>query len=197
MTFFTLLGKTFSSLILAWGCEKKNLSKAFIFRIIIFTFAFAFLCVSVPIWYFKAYLPYQEIVYPPLIQTNTDIGTIERLKKDGYMLSKEDGGKIYLNYTYLYADYVDTYRARGSLEDPKLFVKVWWFPMKNISKGWIAQVERNNQIVISYEQQYREFIRLNDHSDFCRFFKFFLVLMLIMVIWEFLVQYIKYRQENN
>lgn len=196
MTFFTILGRTFSSLILAWVRDKTNLPKTFVFRIIVFAFSFALLCVWTPMEYFLMERVYANITYPPLSNTQVNSGVVELQKKGGYLLSTIDGKKISLKYSYIYGQFENQYQQKGSLDIPKLFVKVWWFPMTNISKGWIAQVEKDGQIVVSYEEQKKELQRLQEASDYFAT-KVLLVLMTIVFSWEFLVQYIKYRQENN
>jgi hypothetical protein len=196
MTFFTVLGRTFSSLILAWVRDKTDLPKTFIFRIIVFAFAFALLCVWTPMEYFLMERVYANITYPPLSNTQVNSGVVELQKKEGYLLSTTDGKKISLKYSYIYGQFENQYQQKGSLDNPKLFLKVWWFPMTNVPKGWIVQVEKDGQIVVSYEEQKKELKRLQEASDYFAT-KVLLVLMAIVFSWEFLVQYITYRQENN
>ena len=196
MTFFTVLGRTFSSLIMAWVRDKTDLPKTFIFRIIVFAFSFALLCVWTPMEYFLMERVYANITYPPLSNTQVNSGVVELQKKGGYLLSTTDGKKISLKYSYIYGQFENQYQQKGSLDTPKLSVKVWWFPMTNIPKGWIAQVEKDGHIVVSYEEQKKELRRLQEASDYFAT-KVLLVLMAIVFSWEFLVQYIKYRQENN
>lgn len=196
MIFFRLLGRTFSSLILAWVRDKTNLPKTFIFRIIVFAFSFALLCVWTPMEYFLMEQVYVNNNYPPLSKTQVNSGMVKLQKKGGYLLSTIDGKKIWLKYSYIYGQFENKYQIRGSLDSPELFVKVWWFPMTNVPKGWIAQVEKDGQIVVSYEEQKKELKRLQEASDYFPS-KVLLVLMVIVFLWEFLVQYIAYRQEHN
>lgn len=165
MIFFKLLGKAFSSLTLAWVRDKKNNTKPFVFRILVFTFSFLFLCVWTPIWYYKAYLPYEDIEYPKLSEMRVDSGIFKTVKK-GDVLITSDGRKIVLGGIYQYIDYQRKHRVQGSIDLPVFFVKVWWFPMTHVQRGWIGQMEIDGKSIATYEEKSQDFLRQKDHSKF-------------------------------
>lgn len=195
MTFFIVAGRALKRLSFFWKVYKDR-SKYFKFRALIFIFSLMFLCVWTPMEYFLMEQVYVNNNYPPLSKTQVNSGMVKLQKKGGYLLSTIDGKKIWLEYSYIYGQFENKYQIRGSLDSPELFVKVWWFPMTNVPRGWIAQVEKDGQIVVSYEEQKKELKRLQEASDYFPS-KVLLVLMVIVFLWEFLVQYIIYRQEHN
>lgn len=202
MTFVTVLGRTLKRLSFFWEVYKDP-SKFFKVRALVFIFSFIFLCVSVPIWYYKAYLPYEGYQYPPLSKMNVDSGIwVFMPQKNTYdYLQTSDGRRILLDNWKMYSYRASLLESQGlnplTRFDPEIHVKVFWFPRPNTKANEIGQLEIEGKIISSYEQQYKEFIRLKDHSDFYRVVKVLLVLMLTMLAWEFLGQYITYRQENK
>ncbi|MDO9179580.1 MAG: hypothetical protein Q7U16_14865 [Agitococcus sp.] len=202
MMFLKLLGRTLKRLSFIWKVWEYP-SKAFRVRVLIFTFAFIALCVSVPIWYYKAYLPYEGYQYPPLSKMNVDSGIwvfIPQKNKYDY-LQTSDGRRILLDDWKMYRYRASLLESQGlnplTRFDPEIHVKIFWFPRPNTKANEIGQLEIEGKIISPYEQQYKEFMRLKDHSDFYGIVKVLLALMLTMLAWEFLVQYITYRQENK
>lgn len=204
MTFFTLLGKTFSSLILAWVRDKTNLSKTFIFRVIVFAFAIMSIAVPAPIWYYKAYLPYEGYIYPQLLEMNVSSGIwifSHDSKKLNYVLTS-NGRKILFNLHGDIGKYRnDIMKLQGlnplSKLDPEIHVKVWWFQRPNTEKNAIGQLEIEGKMISSYEEEYKAFIKHKNHDKFFAYLEIIMTLIMSILIWEFIVQYIKYRQENK
>lgn len=196
MTFFTILGKALKQWLFFWDIYKIP-NKGVRLRAVIGFMVFNAIWVWGLIFYYAGYLPYQDINYPHLSETHMNTGTLEQQKKGGYLLKTDDKNSLKLKYSYIYNLYEDKFKTRGTSEAPKLFVKVWWFPMTNASKGWIAQVERDGKIVVSYDEQKKEFMRLADPSDFLIISKALFAIFLGLFLWESLSQYTKYKQENN
>lgn len=196
MTFFKVLGRALKQWLFFWDIYKIP-NKGIRLRAVIGFMVFNAMWVWGLIFYYGGYLPYQDVKYPQLHETHINFGTLEQRKKGGYLLRTDNQNAIYLEYTHIYDLFEDRFKTLGTSEVPKLFVKVWWFPMTNISKGWIAQVEKDGEVVVSYEEQKKEFIRMADPSFFLIIMKAVFTLFLILFLWELLSQYIKYKQESN
>lgn len=203
MTFFIVAGRALKRLSFFWEVYKDP-SKFFKARALIFIFSFMFLCVSVPIWYYQVYLPDSGYKYPSLSKMNVDSGVwiFSHNKNKLHYVMTSDGRKILFNYhgdVRMYRESLLKSQGLNPLSqfDPKVHVKVWWFPRPNTKANRIGQLEIEGKIVSRYEETYSNFLKSRDQSDYYGFFKFLGMLMLIVFSWEFLVQYITYRQENN
>lgn len=204
MTFFKVLGRTFSSLILAWVRDKKNNTKPFVLRVLVFTFSFMFLLVWMPMDYFLAFKPYKDVDYPPISKMNVDNGTWVFAHKRGeysYLLT-EDGQKILFDGNWKFSQYHrELCKSAGvaplSEYCPDIHAKIWWYPKVHSNANEFGQIEVDGKIIASYEEGRELLKKLQDHSEDYTTYSFLLILMLTVFLWEFLVQYIKYRQENN
>jgi len=203
MTFFKLLGRTFSSFIIAWIDGKKK-SKAYGIRVLVFSFALLFASVWIPMWYYKVYLPYEGYELPPLSKMNVDNGiwvsSHDKNKLD-YVLTA-DGRKILFNHHNGVGEYrKNILTSQGlnplSMFDPKIHVKVWWISKPNKEANLIGQLEVEGKMFSSYSEMMQNFFENRDHWQFYLLVKILLSLIISMFLWEFLVQYIKYRQERN
>jgi len=203
MTFFTVLGRTLRKLSFFWNVYKDP-SKFFKARALIFTFSFLFLCIWMPMWYYKVYLPDEGYEYPPLSKMNVDSGiwVFSHNKNKLHYVLTSDGRKILFNYHGSIQEYRTSHMEAQGLNplsrfDPKIYVKVWWFSRPNTEANRIGQLEIEGKIVSTYENTYRHFLKSRDQSSYYGVFKFLGTLILTVLAWEFLVQYITYRQENN
>ena len=204
MTFFKLLGRTFLSFILVWLRDKKKNTKLFALRVLIFTFSFMFLLVWIPMDYFLTYKPYKDVTYPPISTMNIDHGTWVFAHKRGefsYLLT-QDGKRILFDGDWKFSKYHRELCKSARISPlskycPNIQAKIWWYPKVHSQANQISQIEVNGKIIASYEEGRELLKKQQDHSQDYAAYTFFLMLMIAVFLWEFLVQYIKYKQENN
>ena len=203
MTFFTVLGRSLKRLSFFWEVYKDP-SKFFKTRALIFIFSLMFLLVWIPMDYFLAFKPYQELTYPPVSKMNVDSGTWVFSHKRGkysYLLT-QDGRKILFDGDWKFSQYHDELCKSAGISPlseycPDIHPKIWWYPKVHSNANEIGQIEVDGKIIASYEEGRELLKKQQDHSQDYAAYTFFLMLMIAVFLWEFLVQYIKYKQENN
>lgn len=203
MTFFTVLGRALKQWLFFWNIYKIPYKWAKLRA------AFGFMMLNaIWIWgiifYYGAYSPYEGYQYPQLLEMNVDSGIwifSHDSKKLNYVLTS-NGRKILFNLHGDISKYRDDIMKLQGLNplsklDPEIHVKVWWFQRPNTKKNAIGQLEIEGKIVSTYEEQYKSYLESKDHTSFYTFSKIFVLITLILFLWESLSQYITYRQENN
>jgi hypothetical protein len=203
MTFFIVAGRALKKLSFFWEVYKDP-SKFFKARALIFIFSFMFLSVWAFMDYHLLFKQYKDVVYPPLSKMNVDSGTWFFSQKRGEYsyLQTQNGRKILFDGSWKISQYRDEQcRSIGltSLSEncPEIHAKIWWFPKVHSSANQMGQIEIDEKVIASYEEGREVLKKQQDHSKIYTQYNFLLILMLIMLVWEFLVQYIIYRQENN
>jgi hypothetical protein len=200
MSFFKLLFKAIKEL--TPFLNKKRISShdtnkeqiLYVIRVVMFTigismgFIFSWLHVS-------DYAPYYFTSYPLSEKYIVDSGILSevyiRQGKDYLILTKDDGTKIRLEEFNGFDDLQEHYGVE------ELKVKAWWFPLKYSNHDWIAKMEmQGKEIVTEPEQKLIFNLRSQQLFDLDTILIFFLY-ALFALTWEFLVQYINYRQEHN
>lgn len=203
MTFFTVFGRALKRLSSFWNYRDVP-SVAFKWRAAIYFFSLIFLFVSIPMLYSKVYLPYEGYQFPPLSKMNVDSGTWVSPHKRGayyYLLTQDDKKVLFDTNTKIGKFDREQCKSVGlnpmSKYCPDVHVKIWWFPRPNTKANGVGQLEIDGAIISSYEQEYKEFLRMKDHTRWYWFLKILFALALTMLAWETIVQYIKYKQENK
>jgi hypothetical protein len=200
MTFFIVTGRALKQWFFFWDIYKIPYKWAKLRA-----FAGFMTCSALIVWGFQfyklEYLPYEGYKYPLLSQMNTDRGVwvFSHSKKLEYVLTS-DGRKILFEHALnQYRDELMKSQGLNPLSrfDPEVHVKVWWFPRPNTKANVIGQLEIDGKLVYSYNETYQSFLRSKDHSGFYSFVKNVSIFILILFLWEFLSQYINYRQEHN
>lgn len=133
------------------------------------------------------YAPYYFTPYPASEQYIVDTGTLSevyiRQGQDYLILTKDDGTKIRLKEFSGFDDLQEHYGVE------EFRVKLWWFPLRYSSSGWIAGMEiENNEVFSKREQQSKFNQQVQNFMDFDSILTFFLY-ALLAVIWEFIIQY--------
>jgi hypothetical protein len=203
MTFVTVLGRTLKRLSFFWQVYKDP-SKVFKARALVFIFSLMFLLVWIPMDYFLAFKPYKDVTYPPISKMNVDNGTWVFAHKRGeysYLLT-QDGKKILFDGNWKLGHYHDELCKSVGMSPlseycPDIHAKIWWYPKVHSNANEIGQIEVDRKIIASYEEGRELLKKLQDHSDDYATYSFLLMLMTMAFLWELIVQYIKYRQENN
>lgn len=200
MTFFIVTGRVLKQFFFFWDIYKIPYKWAKIRA-----FAAFMTCSFLMVWGFQfyklVYLPYEGYQYPLLSQMNVDSGVwvFSHSRKLDYVLTL-DGKKILFEHALIqYRDKLMTSQGLNPLSrfDPEIHVKVWWFPRPNTKANEIGQLEIDGKLVYSYDETYQSFLRHKDHSEFYSFVKKVSIFIFILFLWEFLSQYITYRQEHN
>ena len=199
MTFFIIAGRALKQWLFYWNIYKipNKLSRL---RAVIGFISLNALWIWALIFYYKTYLPYERYKYPQLSQMNVDSGVwvFSHSKKLDYILTL-DNKKILFNHGVLGRYRSNLMKSQGlnplSKFDPKIHVKVWWFPIPNAEANEIGQLEIEGKIVYSHQEEYKAYLKNKDHSLFYSFIKFFSIFILILFIWEFIEQYNKYKRE--
>lgn len=203
MTFFIVISRALKRLSFFWEIHKDS-NKIFQVRAIIFFILIVFICVSIPIWYHKSYLPYKGYEYPQLSKMNVDSGIwvfSHDKNKLNYILTS-DGRKILFEQDLSMSNYRRSLMKSQGLNtlsrfDPEIRVKAWWFPRPYVKANKLAQLETEGKMIITNKETYHYFLKARTYSSYFRFLKSILIIMLMLFIWEFIEQYNKYKEESE
>lgn len=138
------------------------------------------------------YAPYYFTPYPSADKYVVDRGILSevyiRQGQDYLILTKDDGVKIRLEEFSGFDDIqerdgVQTFQA-----------KVWWFPLKYSSHGWIVKMETQEKMIVTEAEQQLLFNKMSQNLFDLNIISIFFFSALFAVIWEFILQYKLYKQ---
>jgi hypothetical protein len=141
------------------------------------------------------YAPYYFTPYPSSDRYIVDSGTLSEVNirkgSDYLILTKDNGTKIELEDFRGFDDLQESYGVE------KFQAKVWWFPLKYSSRGWVAKMEMDAKGVIPEAEQKSIYKQMTQNLLNIDTILIFIIYILFAVIWEFILQYKSYKQREK
>lgn len=129
-----------------------------------------------------------SVDYPSYNELNIDTGALKFVKyakrQFDLGLIKSDGNNIHIQRQYHYFTGIDTwYKDQNNNFNRKLAypVTIRWFPLAHGSV-WIAEIEREGEIVVSYSKGKEAFYALKQRNKEWCFYNFWLPLFIFIMI---------------